>query len=329
MPQSLFNESENRLAYRLRAGLALLMKLTAQPLTCLVLAGLTVLLAFLSIFTVNEAEYAVVARFGDPRRTISEAGLHLKWPTPVDAVIRVDRRLHVLDPAPEEYLTSDKKNVIVNSFMVWSVEDPVKYLVSLSNQASAEARLSDILHSVVGEVLGSHPFAALVSVTPQQTRMADVIGKITELARARARNDFGVQVAAVRLKRLSFPPDNRQAVFHRMTAERNSIATGIRAEGLEQSEKIKADTDRQSAQLLAEAQRKATELRGEADAEATRIYAEAFSQDPAFYEFQRSLQALEKILNERSTLVIPSNHELLKVLKTPPAMPPSPEQRQE
>jgi len=284
-------------------------------------AGLLLVLLLLCLFQVDETEYAVVARFGAPQRTIATAGLHWKWPAPIETVIPVDRRTHVLNPEPNEYLTSDKKNVIVDSFLVWAVDDPVQYLISIRDRSGAEARLSDVLRAVVGEALGAHSFSALVSHEPQPTRLTDVVDNITQLANARAQTEFGVQVALVRIKRLNFPVQNRRAVFRRMEAERRSIAAGFRAEGSEQFERIRAEADRQRAQLLAEAERQARALRGEAEAEAARIYAQAYGADPAFYDFLRSLQALEAILSENTTLVIPNDHELLNVLNGAAAAP--------
>ena len=266
---------------------------------------------------VNETEYAIVARFGDPRRVITEAGLHVKWPPPIDTAIRVDRRLNVLDPERAEYLTSDKKNVLVNAFLVWSVEDPLRYLVSVTDRNGAEARLTDIMRSEVGTTLGAHPLSALVSIEPQSQSMEDVMQDITRNTARRAHESLGIRVSSVRIKRLNFPTQNKQAVFRRMQAERRRIATLYRSEGEEEAEKIRARADREQAVLINEAMRRAEEMRGEADAEATRIYAEAYGQDPEFYQFLRSLQAYERILRENSTVVVPSDAELLKVLKDP------------
>ena len=193
--------------------------------------------------------------------------------------MRIDRRTNVLDPEAGEYLTSDKKNILVSNFLVWSVADPLRYLVSLTDKTSAEARLTDIRRSEVGTALGAHPLSALVSTEAQEQTMADVMRDITGKTARRASDSFGVHVAAVRIKRLNFPPQNKQAVFRRMEAERQRIARLYRSEGEEEAEKIRAQADREEAVLLNEARRQAEEIRGEADAEATRIYAEAFGQD--------------------------------------------------
>ncbi len=280
--------------------------------------GVATALVWNCTFVVEENEYGVVKRFGAPIR-VAQAGLGFKWPVPIETVVNVSGRVNVLDPAAGEYLTQDKKNVIVDSFLAWSVTDPVQYMVSVNDRVGAEARLTDVLRSVVGDVLSSHDFSALVSHEEQEIDLDDVVAELTTAARAKAEKNFGVQVRAVRIKRLNFPTQNKQAVFKRMEAERKAFASEYRSEGLEASQRIKADADLVEAKLLAEADRKARELRGEGDAEAARIYAEAYGKDPEFYKFIRSLDALDEVLGVKSTVILPADHELLKVLDGPQA----------
>lgn len=279
-----------------------------------ILAAAVAGLAYACTFTVEEGQLAVVTRFGDPRR-IAEPGLGLKWPAPIDQVVPIDMRMQVLDPDAAEYLTADKKNVMVDAFMAWSVAEPRKFLVSVRDQATAESRLAETLRSVVGDVLVTYPFAALVSHEPQERTLTDVARDLTTKAQDKAREAFGVDIHAVRLKRINFPVQNKESVFRRMEAERESIANGYRSEGAENYEKMKADADRQAAELAAEADRKVREIRGGAEAEAARIYAEAYGKDRSLYEFLRSLETVEKILGPTSTVVIPSDHEVLGVLQ--------------
>ena len=284
----------------------------------LALLGVLVSLFLAVTVTVDEAEYAIILRFGDPRRVIDDAGLHFRWPPPIDTVRFIDRRIHVLDPAADEVLTSDKKNILVNSFLVWSVSDPKRFLVSVGDPVGAEGRLTAILRSEVGTTLGSYPLSALVTdEAGESTKMVEVMERITANAAAKASKSFGIKVASVRFKRINFPLQNKEAVFRRMNAERTRIATGYRSEGDEEADKIRARADREKAALLADAERDATVKRGEADAEATRIYAEAFSKDPAFFEFIRSLRAYEEIIGKGSTVVIPDDSPLLRVLADP------------
>lgn len=281
----------------------------------IVLLGLLALLAWACMFQVAENEYAIVARFGEPVKNIDKAGLHFKWPAPVDAVIRVNRSMHVLDPEPNEYLTSDKKNVIVDAFLAWSVADPLLYWTSVGSRGGAEARLTDVLRSVVGDVLSSQPFSVLVSHEGETANMVAVGDRITEVAATTALDSFGIRIEMARIKRINYPMQNKDAVFRRMEQERESIAQGIRSEGVEQYERVKADADREEARLVSEAERQAEEMKGQADAEATRIYAEAYSRNPDLYRFLRSLEALDKLLGEGSTLILPGDHELLDLLK--------------
>ncbi|MAE71125.1 MAG: hypothetical protein CME06_11750 [Gemmatimonadetes bacterium] len=268
-------------------------------------------------FIVGENQFAVVQRFGAPLRTAARAGLGFKLPSPVETVVHIDGRVNLLDPTPNEYLTLDKKNVIVDSFLAWSVNDPIQYMVSVESRAGAEARLTDVLRSVVGDVLSSHDFSDLVSHEPRNVDLADIVDQVTRVARDKAEQSFGIRVRSVRIKRLNFPPQNKQAVFQRMEAERKAFAAAFRSEGLEQSQKIKADADLVEAKLLSEADRKARELRGEADAEAARIYADAYGKDPDLYRFLRSLEVLDEVLGVKSTVILPADHELLQVLQSP------------
>lgn len=289
-------------------------------LVLLLLAG--GLLAWSSSFQVAENEYAIVARFGDPQRTVSEAGLHFKWPAPVDTVYRIDGRMHVLDPEPEERLTSDKKNLIVDAFLVWSVADPETFWVSLGNRTGAEGRLIHVIRSVTDDVISRHPFAALVSIEEQDFGHEELMAELTRQASERTRAEFGVEVHALRVKRLAFPSQNKQAVFDRMEAEREAFAATYRAEGVEQYDTIKSETELTRTKLLAEAGRQAESLRGEARAEAIRIYAEAIAEDPELYDFLRSLEVLEEGLSDGSTIVLPADHPLLQVFTDPTGGPP-------
>jgi len=291
-----------------------------KTLLAVILAAATLAAVLACTFTVDESEYAVVLRFGDPRRVVDEAGLCFRWPPPIDQVRRIDRRIHVLAPKPDEVLTMEKKNVLVSTFLTWSVEDPIRYLVTVSDRAGAEARLTAIMRSEVDTALGAHPLSDLVSEEEGdegRASIAQVSAGVTDRTAREASEGFGIKVWAIRIKRLNFPRQNKEAVFRRMEAERERIAKGYRAEGEEQADRIRAQADREEAVIVSEARRKAEVKRGEADAEATRIYAEAFGRDPAFYEFLRALQTYRKIIGAGSTVVVPSDSKLLEVLADP------------
>ncbi len=288
-----------------------------RGLTILVILVVLVVLLLTCAFEVQETEYAIVLFFGDPSRIILAPGLAWKLPPPFETLVRIDRRLRILDPAEAEYLTLDKKNVLVDAFAAWEVDDPLKFLVTVADRNTAEAQLGDIMRAEVGAALGSRELSDLLSTDENVVRVDEIMDTITERAAVQAREGYGIHVRAIRIKRLNFPEENRQAVFRRMEAERERIARQYRSEGEEEAEKVRAQADLEQAQILARAERRSKEIRGEADAEAARIYAEAYSQDPEFYEFLKTLEAYESFIDEDATIVFPSDSHLLRLLKEP------------
>ena len=284
----------------------------------LLLFAVPAVLTWLGTFIVPEDEYALVMRMGAPSRTIDEAGLHFKWPWPIDAVVRVNRRMNLLDPGPDEYLTQDKKNVIVDSFLAWSVVNPLQYYKSVSDRTGAEDRLSEVLRAAVGDVLASYEFAGIVSHSADDADTLRAVNEdLTRAVSGRSEKSFGIAISAARIKRLNFPQQNKMAVFRRMEAERQREANAYRSEGKAHYAEIKAETDRQEAEILAEAELSARKIQGEAEAAAARIYNEAIAQDPDLYRFVRSIEALESVLDERSLLILDSDHELARLFESP------------
>ena len=297
----------------------------------LIIIALAVVTAWSVFFTVHETQYAIVARFGDPRRVLTEPGLYVKWPWPIDGAIHFDRRLIVSDlprgdePA-KEFLTRDKKNIEVTSFVCWRIADPKKYLERIgTRREDAEARLRDILYSELGKALGGHDLDALLSTDPGKMRLPEITADLRRTCAALVAEggstpgapqcDYGIEIVDFRIRRINFPEQNRASVFDRMRAERKRIATQYRSEGEKQAAILRAQADRQSTEILADAYRQAQEIEGRADAEATRIYAEAYGQDPGFYEFLRSLQSYETAFNQGTTLFLPADWPYLKWLR--------------
>jgi membrane protease subunit HflC len=244
----------------------------------------------------------------------------------VDDVVRLDARLLYFDAPAGEFLTNDKKNIVVTPFVLWRIEEPLRFLQTLVTRESAEARLADLVASETGAALGSVPFTRLVSATAGEADLAGVVAGIGERVRKRAAADYGVKVVDVRLKRIAFPEQNLLSVFGRMRSERERIARRFRSEGEEAALKIRAETDREKTRLLAEAYRKAEEQKGAGEAEAARIYAKATNQDPDLYRFLRTLRAYEKILDDRTTLVLPGDSDVLRLL-TDGAAPANPQRK--
>ena len=282
------------------------------------IAVIAVLLLNTITYQVRENQTVIVTRFGAPVATATDSGLHWKMPMPIDAIVPIDMRLHMLDPKAGEYLTQDKKNLLVDGFLVWSVKDPLAFFKAVGNRQGAEARLTDIFGSVVSGVLSSFEFQDILSAEGETAGLERIANQLRSLTAERAEATLGVEIHSASIKRLNFPNQNKRAVFQRMEAERQAISTGYRAEGRELYDKLKAQTDREEAELLADARRQAAEIRGEADAQAANIYSEAFGQDEELYQFLRSLRALENTLSNDSLIVLPADHDLLKILQSPP-----------
>lgn len=262
---------------------------------------------------VDVTELAVLTIFGRPTQSITEPGFYLKWPFPIQTLHLIDARLLVLDPETAEFLTKDKKNVLVNSFLCWRVKDPLRFIESLGSRLQAELHLTDVLNSELGAVLGAYDFSALVSTNPETVQLEQMMQAVTEHCATVAEKEFGIQVLDVRLKRLNFPDQNRASVFNRMRAERERIATRYRSEGEEQATKIKSEAERQRREILAKANQEAEELRGKGEAEAAKIYADSYGQDPEFYAFWETLQTYRQSLQDKTTVIIPADTQLMKV----------------
>lgn len=265
-----------------------------------------------SLFIVDVTQYGLVTRFGEVVRVVAQPGLHMK--APFDSVVRLDRRLMFSRPAPAEYLTVDKRNVVVESLATWRIAEPERFLATLATRPNADVRLADIVLGEIGSVLGTHPAASLIAPDGDSERFQKIVSEIRERVAGFAHTAYGIEILDVELLHLTLPDQNREHVFERMKAERGKMAKEYRSAGELQARKIVAEADREKTRIEAEAYAQAQRLKGEGDAEASRTYAAAFSQSPAFYEFVRTLQAYGKFLDENTTLFLPGDAQVLRML---------------
>lgn len=279
-----------------------------------VILGLLLLSLNLIIYTVDTTEYAVVTQFGNPVSTVLQPGLKVKLPEPIQSVQRFDNRIQVYEAEPLELLTSDKKSVKVDYYGTWRITNPVTYMKTVKDKVGAEARLQDIFSSSLGVQLGQYNLEELVSTDANKLKLNKMMQDAAQKCMEKAK-EYGIEVVDAQIKVLNFPEANKQSVFSRMKAEREQMAKKYRSEGSEEAAKIRADAEKEQKILLSEAYKQAQQLKGEGDAEAMKIYAQAFSKDPKFYEFIRALETYEKTIDEKTTLVLPSNSEILKYLE--------------
>ena len=276
-----------------------------------ILAALVAVLAT-SIFTVDQRQFAIVFQLGEVREEISEPGLYFKWPL-IQNVRYFDKRILTLDSAePERYITSEKKNVLVDSFVKWRIVDPKLYYVSVAgDEARAKTRLSQTVNAGLREEFGKRTVHDVVSGERD---------KIMEQMRQKADLDarkIGVQIVDVRVKRVDLPVEVSESVYRRMEAERKRVANELRSEGSAEAEKIRADADRQREVIVAEAYREAQKIKGDGDAKAASTYAQAFNQNPEFYAFYRSLEAYRNSFKGKSdVIVVEPNSDFFKYMKS-------------
>jgi len=269
----------------------------------------------LIFYQVDEREYVVITQFGDPIKAIKEAGLNWKWPDPIQSVNRYDNRLKTYELGETEYLTEDKKNVMVDSYLVWKIHDPIKYMRTVKNRIGAETRLADILSSEIGIGAGKYDLSSLISIDLEKIKFGQMMVEVKEEISRKAK-DYGIEIADVKVTLLNFPERNKLSVFRRMKAERERIAKGYRSEGTEKGIKIRADADKQRQIILSEAYETAQKIRGEGEAIAIKTYAEAYEKDIKFYELIRTLEAYEKFIDGKTTVVLSADSELLKFINT-------------
>ena len=286
------------------------MKRSAGAILVLTIAALIVL--SMALFIVDQRRNAIVFRFGEVVSIKKEPGLYFKVPF-VDNVRYFDVRILTIDTAePERFLTSEKKNVLVDLFVKWRITDVRQYFVSVAgDEGRAQTRLLQTINDGLRAEFGNRTVHDVVSGERD---------KIMELMRARANEDagkIGVEVIDVRLKRVDLPQEVSESVYRRMDAERKRVANELRSTGSAESEKIRADADRQREVILAEAYRDAERAKGEGDARATAIYARAYGENAEFYAFYRSLEAYKAAFRNRSdVLVLEPNSEFFRYLKS-------------
>ena len=277
----------------------------------LIIAGAALVLS-MSLFTVDEREYALKLRFGEIVRADYEPGLHFKTPF-VNTVRKFDDRVLTRNNPNEAFLTAEKKNLRVDFYVKWRITDPSQYFRSTGgDERLATSRLLEIIKDGLRAQFARQTLQEVVTADRRE-----VIDELMDSAGVTAR-ELGIEIIDVRVKTLDLPPDVSESVFNRMRQERARVASQLRAEGAETAERIRADADRQRTVIIAESQRDAQRIRGAGDARAADIYAEAFGRDQEFYDFWRSMQAYRTALGRGDDVfVISPEGEFFQYLKDP------------
>ncbi len=266
-------------------------------------------IGLMCVFTVNQAEKAIKFKLGEIVKDDYQPGLHFKWPF-INNIKKFDARIQTMDSKPEQFLTAEKKNVIVDSFVKWRIGNVTTFYTAVGGDTDqANLRLNQIIKDAFRGEFSKRNIKQLVS-TDRQIIRDILIKNSTSLAA-----ELGVDIIDVQVMRIDLPEEVSSSVFRRMEAERERVAREIRSKGSEKSEEIRADADRQKVVALANAFRDAEKLRGEGDAKAAEIYAKAYGADTEFFTFYRSLNAYKKTFTGSSTMVLDPNSEFFKYFK--------------
>lgn len=260
-----------------------------------------------SFFVLQEGQQAIVIRLGDPKKTHRTPGMRFKAPF-FDSVVVMEKRVLSSDTPQDEYITLDKKKLVADPISRWRVVQPLVFYQNVTDELGAKERLDDIVKSELREEIAKREFGAIIG-----SKREDLVQQVLSRARPQLKA-LGIELVDVRIKRADLPREVQESVFQRMRAERDRIAKRYRSEGLAEAQKIQAEADKQRAIILAEAYEKAQKLRGEGDAKSIAIYAEAYEKDAKFYDFTRSLEAYEKLVDKETQLVLSTENSLLKHL---------------
>ena len=265
----------------------------------IVLVVLGAILLSSSLYTVNETQVAIKLRLGEIVSVENKPGLKFKTPF-VNNVVSFDKRIQTLDSAAESFLTVEKKNVVVDSFVKWRIVDTEKFFISTGGaMASANLRLAQNNQDALRTEFSKRTIIEVVS-DEREAIMASVKSKLKTIAE----DEFGIEVVDVRIKRIELAQEVRNSVYSRMETERKSIANKFRSEGAEEAEKIQAFADKERTIILANAYRDSEKIRGEGDAISASNYAEAYNQDSDFYSFYRSLESYKKSFSEQGDILV-------------------------
>jgi membrane protease subunit HflC len=293
------------------------MKSPVSGIVTLLLLLVVLVVAYSSVFTVDQTEQALVVRFGEPVNVVTDAGLHFKAPF-IDSVIPIDKRILDLENPSQEVIASDQKRLVVDVFARYRIKNPLRFYQSIGSIQAANIQLTTLLNAAMRRVLGEVTFIEVVR-DEREALMARIRDQLDKEA-----DNYGIQVVDVRIRRADLPEQNSQAVYQRMQTERQREAAEFRAQGAQKAQEIKSNADREGTVIVAEANSKSEQVRGEGDGERNRLFAEAYGKDPDFFSFYRSMTAYENGLKSGDTrFLLQPDSDFFKYFGNPSGKPPA------
>jgi membrane protease subunit HflC len=292
-------------------------------ITIFVILIVVIMGLYLILFQVREIETAVVTTFGKAtlEDEITEPGWYFKWPTPIQKVYKFDSRKRVFEGDLIETTTRGAVPIIVRTYAVWKITDPLKFFTSVETVREAENQLRSYISDTQNRIIGQHSFGEFVNSNPENIRFETIQNEMIEDLRQSVRDNYGIEIDSLGIKQLKISEDVSKEVFDRMRAERNRKTADIIAEGNAEAIAIKSDADAKKTELLAAAEARAKAIRGKGDAEAARYY-EKLEEDPELAMFLREVESIQKILEEKSTIVFSSKTAPFSLLEKMPDLKP-------
>ncbi|MDR2174680.1 MAG: protease modulator HflC [Synergistaceae bacterium] len=278
------------------------------------LSLVVILGAFGFTFVVREGTCAIVSRFGKIREVRAEAGLRFRLPWPAENVVTLDTRSQYLDSGYTETLTHDRKNVILQTYMVWKIADPSLFYTSIGGMETARQYLSDLLANAKNGVMGGYGLSSLVSVKSEDIRLDEIERGIQAMVTSGALENYGIRVETVRIKRLALPNANVESVFEQMRTERQKYVTQLLSEGERDAAIIRSRADADAARIIADGQAQAAVIEAETEKRVAEIYAGAYEKNPELFTFLKRLTALEESVGGNTVLIMDSEESPFSVL---------------
>ena len=286
----------------------------------LVVMIVAVMALYFVSFQVRQSEMALVLTFGKPTRPITEPGWKWKWPAPIQTLVKYDSRQTLFEGVEEETVTKGGEPIIVQTYLIWQIADPIKFRVAVQDVPGAEKLLKSRLRDVQNKVVGKHYFSEFVNTDRQQIKFGDIENEMAQLLDEPVKT-YGIKVETVGIKMLKVSEKVTEDVFARMKADRRRKAEATLAQGSAEATKIRSDADSKITELMAATEARAKAIRGAGDAEAAQYY-KMLEADPEFAMFLREIETLKKTLKERTTVVLPADAEPFKLLKEMPKLEP-------
>jgi membrane protease subunit HflC len=281
-----------------------------------------VMVVYLVTFQVRETESAFVTRFGKPVREVTKPGLYSKWPTPIEQVHKFDSRMRVLEAELGETTTSGTVPIIVNTYVVWRVAEPLKFLNAVKTIENAESKLRNQINDSQNRVIGQHAFGEFVNSDPAKIKFDQIQEEMLADLKGPVLKDYGIEIKTLGIKQLKISADVTKQVFERMKAERQRRTEATISEGEAEAMRIRTEANKKRDMLLAAADAAAKRIRGKGDEEAAKYY-KMLDEDPQLAIFLRNLETLAVTMKERATIVIPMDADPFRLLKEMPSLQPS------